>query len=70
MDEPKEHLRWYWCLDHEAAETEDSACPPSRRWGPYATRAEAEHWKERVAARNDEWEAADEAWEDGDRKAE
>ena len=45
---------WYWCLEHKAAEPADSACPPDRR-----------HWKERVDSRNEEWEAADRAW-DGD----
>ena len=54
---------WYWCLAHNTAEPADSACPPDRRWGPYSSRAAAEHWRETVDARNDAWDADDEAWE-------
>jgi hypothetical protein len=61
MSEPE----WYWCLAHKRAETADSGCPPDRRLGPYPSRDAAEHWKERVDARNEEWDAADKAW-DGD----
>jgi hypothetical protein len=57
---------WYWCLDHNAAEPATSSCPPSHRWGPYPSRDAAEHWRERVAQRNDTWDAEDEAWEDDD----
>jgi hypothetical protein len=57
---------WYWCLQHKAAEPAESACPPDRRLGPYPSRDAAEHWKERVDARNEEWEAADRAWEGDD----
>jgi len=57
---------WYWCLDHAAAEPADSACPPSRRLGPYPSKDAAEHWKEKVEARNEEWDAADKAWEGDD----
>jgi hypothetical protein len=54
---------WYWCLDDRAAEPADTACPPDRRMGPYPSREAAEHWKERVEARNQAWDAEDEAWE-------
>jgi hypothetical protein len=57
--------QWYWCLDHNAAEPADNPCPPDRRWGPYPSREAAEHWKEQVAARNEEWDAADKEWEEG-----
>jgi hypothetical protein len=30
--------------------------------GPYPTRAEAEHWRERVEERNEAWDDADEEW--------
>jgi hypothetical protein len=56
---------WYWCLDHKAAEPADHACPPDRRLGPYPSRDAAEHWKDTVDARNEQWEAEDKAW-DGD----
>jgi hypothetical protein len=53
---------WYWCLRHGRAVTADEACPPDQRMGPYATRDEAEHWQDKVAARNDAWDASDRAW--------
>jgi len=58
--------QWYWCLDHEAAEPADGPCPPSRRLGPYPSKAAAEHWKETVEARNEKWDADDKAWEGDD----
>ena len=54
---------WWWCLDHETAEPESSSCPPDRRLGPYPSRDAAEHWKERVDARNEAWDAEE---DDGD----
>ena len=57
--------QWYWCLDHSAAEPADSPCPPDRRWGPYPSREAAEHWREKVESRNEAWDAADKAWEEG-----
>ena len=53
---------WYWCLDHGAAEEASSDCPPDRRMGPYPTRDDAEHWKDRVESRNDKWDADDASW--------
>ena len=53
---------WYWCLAHKTAETADGGCPPDRRLGPYPSREAAEHWKERVEARNEAWDAEDEEW--------
>ena len=53
---------WYWCLEHNAAERGDGRCPPDRRLGPYPSREAAEHWKERVEARNEAWDAADRSW--------
>jgi hypothetical protein len=57
---------WYWCLDHSAAEPADGPCPPSRRLGPYPSRAAAEHWKEKVEARNEKWDAEDREWNGDD----
>ena len=54
---------WYWCLDHGAAEPGSSDCPPDRRLGPYPSKEAAEHWKERVEARNEAWDATDDDWE-------
>ena len=53
---------WYWCLEHNVAEPADGGCPPDRRLGPYESREAAEHWKERVDARNEAWDAEDERW--------
>jgi hypothetical protein len=57
---------WYWCLEHKVAEPADGPCPADRRLGPYPTREAAEHWKERVDARNEAWDAADKEWEGDD----
>ena len=57
---------WYWCLEHNAAERADGACPPDRRLGPYPSREAAEHWKEKVEARNEAWDAADRSWSGDD----
>lgn len=55
-------MAWYWCLAHGRAETEDGGCPPPQRLGPYASREEAENYRERVEARNEAWDEQDEAW--------
>jgi hypothetical protein len=57
---------WYWCLEHNAPERADGGCPPDRRLGPYPSREAAEHWKERVDARNEAWDAADRSWSGDD----
>ncbi len=53
---------WYWCLKHGRAEDGTSPCPPEDRMGPYESRDTAEHWKDRVEARNDTWEKEDREW--------
>ena len=58
-----EDTEWYWCLDHNAAEPATSSCPPGQRWGPYPTKEAAEHWRERVEARNDAWAQAQQSSE-------
>lgn len=52
---------WWWCFDHQRAE-HDPDSPGHRRLGPYDTEEEAEHWRERLDARNEAWEAEDERW--------
>jgi len=59
---------WYWCLKHGRAETADAACPPDDRLGPYESQDAAEHWKDRVDARNETWEAEDRAWTGDDER--
>ncbi len=53
---------WYWCLTHRRAEEEDGGCRPDERMGPYDSREAAEHWKDRVEARNEAWEQEDREW--------
>lgn len=55
---------WYWCLDHRRAEPR-FGCRAEVRMGPYASKEEAEHWRERLDARNETWDAEDERWENG-----
>jgi hypothetical protein len=57
---------WYWCLDHNRVEGDDSSCPPDRRMGPYASEDEARNWRDKVDARNDKWDAEDREWEGED----
>ncbi|WP_030909867.1 hypothetical protein [Streptomyces sp. NRRL F-5126] len=54
---------WYYCLQHKAVE-EGMQCPAKNRFGPYATRAEAEHAMDKVKERNREWDT-DPKWNDG-----
>ena len=57
---------WFFCLKHHTVEDRDG-CAERHRLGPFATRAEAEHALDKVAERNEAADAADRAWEDGDR---
>ena len=61
-----ESRSWYWCLDHKRVEPEDDACPPDRCMGPYKSRDEAAHWRDKVEARNEAWEQEDRRWEGED----
>jgi hypothetical protein len=53
---------WYYCFKHGKVETRDE-CHLKDRMGPYPTRADAEHWRERVAARNDAWDDGEDGGE-------
>ncbi len=55
--------QWYWCMEHGRAEDAAGACAPAQRLGPYGSKEEAGHWKDRVEARNDRWEKEDREWE-------
>ncbi|GGO80042.1 hypothetical protein [Wenjunlia tyrosinilytica] len=55
---------WFYCLKHHKVE-EGPDCPAKNRFGPYATRAEAEHAMETAAERNLEWET-DPRWHDSE----
>ncbi|HVX22328.1 MAG TPA: hypothetical protein VHB02_13335 [Acidimicrobiales bacterium] len=49
---------WYYCFKHQKVETRDE-CRRRDRMGPYPTREDAEHWRERVRERNEEADAED-----------
>jgi hypothetical protein len=53
---------YYWCLRHNRVETGDGVCPAARTMGPYPTAAEAEQALNRVAERNEQWDAEDARW--------
>jgi hypothetical protein len=57
-------MEWFWCTDHHTVE-EGPGCRAEVRLGPYPTREAAEHALQHVAERNEEWDAQDEAWEEG-----
>ena len=46
---------WYYCLKHKTVE-EGPECPAKDRFGPYASRQEAEHVRDLVRERNRQWE--------------
>lgn len=48
---------WYWCLRHQRAESYEDVCPASERMGPYATKEDAENWRQLADARRRRWEA-------------
>ena len=62
---------WHWCLVPRGAAERPTTEPADRRPRPAICvripypRDAAEHWKERVDARNEAWDAADKEW-DGD----
>ncbi len=58
--------QWYWDLSKGAAVPASERGKADNLLGPYASRQEAEHWKDRVEARNETWKEADEAWNGDD----
>ena len=56
---------YYWCTDHSAVEGE-SGCRAELRLGPYPTAEAAGRALESVQERNDQLDAEDRAWRDGD----
>lgn len=53
---------WYWCLRHDRAEEAGAACAADDRLGPYDSKDAAEHWRDKVQARNEKWDQEDRAW--------
>ncbi|MET8980453.1 hypothetical protein ABZX85_33085 [Streptomyces sp. NPDC004539] len=54
---------WFYCLEHKKVE-EGPDCPGKDRFGPYPTRADAEHAMQTARERNLQWEN-DARWNDG-----
>lgn len=55
--------QWYWDLREKVAVPASERGAYDHFLGPYASKADAEHWQERVDKRNERWDDADEAWE-------
>ena len=63
---PDEGGRWYWCFAHDRPEAEGEQCAADDRLGPYGSREEAVHWRDKVEARNERWKQQDREWEGED----
>ena len=51
--------KYWFCLKHHRVETVENLCPAKHRLGPYPSAAEAEQALEKVAERNEAWDAQD-----------
>lgn len=60
-----EQREWYWCLTHDRVEPRDG-CKAADRLGPYPTEDAAANWRQTLDARNEQWDAEDQAWEEGE----
>ena len=58
--------QYFWCTTHERVETTGGTCPERDLLGPYQTADAARNWRTRRDAREDRWQAQDEAWEGED----
>ena len=61
--------QWYWDLKKGQAVPASERGPADEVLGPYPSKDEAEHWRDRLEERNEAWEQADKEWEgedDGD----
>ncbi len=47
---------WFYCLEHKKVEEGPPECPAKDRFGPYASRQEAQHAMETAQERNLEWD--------------
>ncbi|HEX6256308.1 MAG TPA: hypothetical protein VFZ70_10925 [Euzebyales bacterium] len=54
---------YHWCHRHNRVEASGETCPERYLLGPYPTAAAARNWRQQRDAREDRWEAQDEAWE-------
>lgn len=58
-----EDEEFWFCLKHHRVEPRQG-CRNADRLGPYRTEAEAARALDRVAERNEEWQAQDDAWDE------
>ena len=58
--------QWYWNLKEGRAVPASDRGKAEDLLGPYTSKDEAEHWRERVDARNEAWAQADREWEGDD----
>ena len=58
-------MAYFWCTDHHAVEDEHG-CRAEVRLGPYPTREAAEHALQSVQERNEQLDAEDRAWDEGE----
>lgn len=66
MSDSAENEQWYWDLGRGTAVRASERGPFTEMMGPYASKAEAERWQERVEERNTTWEDQDDEWEGKD----
>lgn len=57
---------WYWDLQRNVAVPAAERSAGDNMLGPYPSRAEAMNWRAKVAERNEGWDDADEAWDQGE----
>ncbi|MBV9950567.1 MAG: SPOR domain-containing protein [Acidimicrobiia bacterium] len=55
--------QWYWDLRKNRAVRASERGPGEDVMGPYDTKEDAENWREKVEARNEQWDQADREWE-------
>ena len=58
--------QWYWDLKKGKAVPASERGPADEVLGPYPSKDEAEHWRDRLEERNQAWEQADKEWEGED----
>jgi hypothetical protein len=55
--------QYYWCRKHDRVERSGGTCPERDLLGPYPSAEAARNWRQQRDAREDRWQAQDEAWE-------
>lgn len=57
---------YFWCLRHDAVEKGDQVCPGRFLLGPYGNARDAQNALSDIAKRNEQLDAEDEAWRNGE----